>query len=61
MVQLPERGVQQLLARNRPGRALGSVGVVPRVPSEAQCEEAAPPEVVRNDRVLRAPMAVGSS
>lgn len=61
MVQLRKRGVQQFLARSGPGCTVGFVGAVPRVPGEAQCEEAQPPKVLRHDCVLRAPMVLGSS
>lgn len=61
MVQFPKRGMQQFLARGCPGCTIGFVGVVPRLPGEAQCEEAPPPKVIRNDCVLRAPMVVSSS
>lgn len=61
MVHLTKRRVQQFLARSGPARALSSAGAVLRVPGEAQCEEAAPPEVLRHDRVLRPPVALCSS
>lgn len=61
MVQLEKGGMQQFLARSGPGSTVSFVGVVPRVPGEAQCEEAQTPEVLRHDCVLRAPLVLGSS